>query len=114
MANTPAIYWSGANLSDYSTVPTKEIQSVMDMVTRMADKMNGGQLAVIYTKVKHTLLIVQADWELFALITLVKGRQRRSVRNRFRSSHQVNGSSTLSEITVQHGPVSKSCSRHAI
>lgn len=54
MANTPAIYWSGANLSDYSTVPTKEIQSVMDMVTRMADKMNGGQLAVIYTKVNKT------------------------------------------------------------
>lgn len=61
MANTPAIYWSGANLSDYSSVPSKEIQSVMDMVTRMADKMNGGQLAIIYTKVyQHVSYIVQA------------------------------------------------------
>lgn len=51
MANTPAIYWSGANLSEYSSLPVKNIQEVMGQVTRVADKLNGGQLAIIYTKV---------------------------------------------------------------
>lgn len=51
MANTPAIYWGGASLSDYMSVPVIEIQSVVDMITQTADKMNGGQLGVLYGKV---------------------------------------------------------------
>nr|CAG4649611.1 EOG090X0BM0 [Scapholeberis mucronata]SVE93826.1 EOG090X0BM0 [Scapholeberis mucronata] len=50
MANTPAIYWGGASLSDYSSVPVIELQSVVDMITQTADKMNGGQLGVLYAK----------------------------------------------------------------
>ncbi len=48
---TPVTYWSGVNLSDYSSLSAKDIQLVVDRVTWAADKMNGGQLAIIYTKV---------------------------------------------------------------
>lgn len=50
MANTPAIYWGGANLSDYMSA--KEILPLINKLTSVvANNLNGAQLGVIYTKV---------------------------------------------------------------
>lgn len=52
MANTPAIYWGGANLSDYMSLSAKEILPLINKLTSVvANNLNGAQLGVIYTKV---------------------------------------------------------------
>ncbi len=54
MANTPAIYWGGANLSDYmsSSLSGKDILPLINELTSVvAVNLNGAQLGVIYTKV---------------------------------------------------------------
>jgi hypothetical protein len=52
MANTPAKYWGGANLSDYMSLSAKEILPLINKLTSVvANNLNGAQLGVIYTKV---------------------------------------------------------------
>lgn len=55
IAATPVPYWSGVNLSDYSSVPDKEMQSITDRIAWAAEKMSGGQLGIIYAKVSRIL-----------------------------------------------------------
>ncbi|EFX79811.1 hypothetical protein DAPPUDRAFT_244567 [Daphnia pulex] len=51
MANTPAIYWGCANLSDYMSLSAKEILPLINKLTSVvANNLNGAQLGVIYTK----------------------------------------------------------------
>ncbi|XP_046634836.1 uncharacterized protein LOC124313970 isoform X1 [Daphnia pulicaria] len=53
MANTPAIYWGGANLSDYMSLSAKEILPLINKLTSVvANNLNGAQLGVIYTKLR--------------------------------------------------------------
>lgn len=53
MVNTPALYWAGANFSEFSSVPTREIQQgVKEKLNGISSKMReAGTLPVIYTKV---------------------------------------------------------------
>lgn len=59
MINTPTLYWAGANFTEFSNVPAREIQqSVQGKLNGMSSKMReGGTLPVIYTKVFFIILL---------------------------------------------------------
>lgn len=58
MSNTPALYWAGANYSELSAVPAREIATAADRLGGAASKMKDGLLPLIYNKVRMNSILV--------------------------------------------------------